>query len=800
MDREYIVTLHRKEDLEQFYNEMKLSNFPLVMKRPMSRNTHYMMTEDQAERLRLDPRVWDVEAVENISKVKRNAIPHDPYVVSGQFFKDSSAASAGVDPGMYQWGLLHCAGDDAQRRKTAWGTPTTTEVVTDTFEVYNSGRHVDVVIVDDPISFDSEEWYSPTTGSSRFVQYQWFTELNTLVNSIDDDFQSEPTGAIVYGDNASTPQYHGNHVCGTVAGQHYGWAREANIYNLAVTDPWPSGQSVGALLIFDYLRAFHRNKPVNPDTGIKNPTITNHSYSGIRSMDTPTETLQFTDLVEVYWRGTIYDAGNPGPSGWSQAGVEADFGVRFGLADYPSYSSSVRADVEDAIEEGIVIVGSAGNDNLLVASPNDQDWNNYITVAGSTGSLYYNRGGWPNTPDAGGIIVGALQDHADFRRSTYTMFGPGVTVFAPGDVILSAYGNTGFNDTKYTQGSGNYYQGISGTSMASPQVAGVLACQATGKERFSNYDAKRYVNNTSRQGDMTFDVAGGGLNDNSCRQNSPNSYLIMKNPKPEVGYSFSQIGDRKTGLTYPRASVFNRPSPTLSVPVFPTRTYNFNVGNSGASHYTISGVDSQQGIFPAENDPTIYAHVGDTLEFAVNASGHPFYIKTSPTTGTGNQVTTGTVTGQGVSSGTATWDTTGVNPGTYYYICQFHGGMVGQIVISNPPAQPTYSSVLGNWLSSSIITSVGIDRNGYIQNTIGANFNFNQGDIIRFELNSLSGHPIWIKTSSTPGTADAVTTGVITNNGSDSGVITWDTTGVQPGTYHYQCEVHDSMDGTITIS
>ena len=51
MDKEYIVTLYRKEDLEQFYNEMKLTNFPLVLKRPLSRNTHYMMTEEQAKRL-----------------------------------------------------------------------------------------------------------------------------------------------------------------------------------------------------------------------------------------------------------------------------------------------------------------------------------------------------------------------------------------------------------------------------------------------------------------------------------------------------------------------------------------------------------------------------------------------------------------------------------------------------------------------------------------------------------------------------------------------------------------------------
>ena len=78
-------------------------------------------------------------------------------------------------------------------------------------------------------------------------------------------------------------------------------------------------------------------------------------------------------------------------------------------------------------------------------------------------------------------------------------------------------------------------------------------------------------------------------------------------------------------------------------------------------------------------DPTLNIEVGDTVEFYnllpdVNV-GHPLYIKTAPTTGTGDLVTTGTVTGQGgVGTGYYTlgvsWDTstgTTVTPGTYYY-------------------------------------------------------------------------------------------------------------------------------------
>ena len=688
MDKEYIVTLYRKEDLERFYREMQISNFPLVKKRPMSRNTHYMMTEEQAHRIRQDSRVWGVEAVDSFS-IKRQVVNREPYNISGNFWKDDTQGAPTISPNDYQWGHIHCAGDPAQRGKGQFGPITqggTYEQVIDTVEVFNSGKHVDVVIVDDPVSYDSEEWYSPTTGQSRFVQYQWFNELNTLVNTIDDDGQTEPTGTITYGTNASTPQYHGNHVAGTACGQHYGWARESNIYNLAVTDPWPSGQQIGALLIFDYLRAFHRTKAINTDTGKKNPTITNHSYGGVYNTEGE-QPVTLSDVSQIVYRGTSYSALNPGPSGWTEAGISRDFGFRFGYTSYPAYSSAVAADVQDAIEEGIVVIGAAGNDNMLMTKDGDPDYYNTVTISG-IGTIPYNRGAWPNTADSGSINVGALNKRDDFRRSTYTMFGPSVDIFAPGDNILSAYGNTGgLNDTKYTQGSGNYYYPIQGTSMASPQVCGVVACLATGKDRFTQGDAINYLNMHSIYNDMTFDVVDGSLADNSCQQGSPNKYLSAVNPRQGAGFILEQKGGRTpqyfsspSGVTFPRVSTLHAPAPVAL-----SKTFPFTVTNSGASHYVFTG-DDRSTTHTSANDPTLNVNSGDILEFNVSVSGHPFLVKTAATTGTGDQVPSYLGSGNGVlrngaTSGAVTFYTEGLT-GTYYYICQFHGGMVGSIIIS----------------------------------------------------------------------------------------------------------------------
>ena len=644
MDKEYIVTLKSKDDLEDFYAEMSSNGFKLSKKRPISRNTHYYMTAEQAEELKKDTRIVDVEEVtDRMTEISRAIYNNTSYTKNGVFVKDAhlftglsyvqtgASASGGIPansikvtltnhdyavnddifwyvsasnyyskvpvssivdannfiftiPGSppntsasgtcqvlrynmstdFQWGHVHCAGTSSQRAKGTFGKRSagaTDEIVNTSVDIHNDGKHVDVVIVDGPMAYDSAEWKSPSTNNSRFVQYQWFTELNSIVSSIDDDSQTLPTGTITYLQGTANARYHGMHVGSTVAGQYYGWAREANIYNMAITYAYDSGQRFSGLYVHDYLRAFHLNKAVNSTTGRRNPTITNHSYGSAYYMQEDGGNFEFADLVSVTWRGTTYNSGNPNSSGWTQSGVETDFGITFGAEYYPAYSAAIAADVQDAIDDGVVFVGAAGNDNLLLAEYNDADWNNSLVYqynASTQYSLYFCRGGAPNTPDVPVINVGALNNTRNFTRATFTQYGPGITVFAPGVSILGASGNTGTDDTKSGYGTGNYYTSISGTSMASPQVCGVLATLATAKKRFSQSDAIGYIQRNSELNDMTFDTGNGSHGDNTCQKGSPNKYLLSKNPRPTSGMIEDVKGERKTsGMTFPRRSTLN---------------------------------------------------------------------------------------------------------------------------------------------------------------------------------------------------------------------------------------------------
>ena len=117
---------------------------------------------------------------------------------------------------------------------------------------------------------------------------------------------------------------------------------------------------------------------------------------------------------------------------------------------------------------------------------------------------------------------------------------------------------------------------------------------------------------------------------------------------------------------------------TLSSSITATSTYSISVTASGSS-YVLSGVDKNGSV--SGTHVTVTVNVGDTLNFVVNASGHPFYIRVS---NGGANVSTPAATNQGTQSGTVSW--TPNTAGTYYYQCGFHSSMIGTIIVLSATA------------------------------------------------------------------------------------------------------------------
>ena len=146
--------------------------------------------------------------------------------------------------------------------------------------------------------------------------------------------------------------------------------------------------------------------------------------------------------------------------------------------------------------------------------------------------------------------------------------------------------------------------------------------------------------------------------------------------------------------------------------------YTFNVSSSGASAYVFN--DTAQVYFPSNaNNPTLYLKRGDIYKFSVNASGHPFYIKTVAGAGTGNQYTSG-VSGNGTQVGDITFKVPMDAPDTLYYQCSAHSAMVGTINIMGAgggSASTGDISFSGSTLSSSGNT-ITLDDNVTVSGTL----------------------------------------------------------------------------------
>ena len=122
----------------------------------------------------------------------------------------------------------------------------------------------------------------------------------------------------------------------------------------------------------------------------------------------------------------------------------------------------------------------------------------------------------------------------------------------------------------------------------------------------------------------------------------------------------------------------------------------------------------------------------------------------------------------------------------------FAGVRVQETRIVPLPSYPTYTWNVANSFATDYVFT-GYSSGNDIPITITA------GDTIVFNVASRT-HSMWIKTAQTTGTGQGVTTGFITNNGADNGTITWNTTGVVPGTYYYNSANDVSMGGTITVN
>ena len=107
-------------------------------------------------------------------------------------------------------------------------------------------------------------------------------------------------------------------------------------------------------------------------------------------------------------------------------------------------------------------------------------------------------------------------------------------------------------------------------------------------------------------------------------------------------------------------------------------TYSISVSAQSSSNYILSGTDLNGAV--NGNDPNITINKGDTINFNVAASGHPFFLIKNSNGGFGSDNLIEGVSNNGAENGTISW--TSLESGTYYYICEYHPSMIGIITVN----------------------------------------------------------------------------------------------------------------------
>lgn len=449
MEREYNVILKQDVDYDAFWHEMETTGqysaavperaVGIVNNRSvMKRQCHYALTDAEADALKLDPRVLDVE----IPPEQQTDLIAKPCAIqrgNWNYFASSSVA--------LNWGMFRCVTADFSNYP---------QISDGSFPYQLDGTGVDVVIQDTGCQPDHPEWQD-ANGVSRFQAIDWYS-ASGVSGTQSPSFYLDYDG-------------HGTHCAGTVASKTYGWAKNARIYAMHIPlsgDPGV-GNAIPITTSFDCILGWHLNKPIDPVTGFRRPTVISASWG-------TTNTYNSFDGVE--YRGNDY-GGSVDPA----LGMTSYFGSNV----YSARNSTYDASVSELINNGIMFVHAAGNETITADVPGGADYDNNIFQEAlgfiQYNRRYYQRGMSPSDPSQRSINVGSANPVYSGpigantnSKAGYSNTGNFVDLFAPGDQILSTWSNLADGGLTYPQNPSFEIAYLSGTSMACPQVAGLVAC------------------------------------------------------------------------------------------------------------------------------------------------------------------------------------------------------------------------------------------------------------------------------------------------------------------------------------
>lgn len=459
---------------------------------------HYELSDAEALALQNDPRVLAVELQADL----RPNIEKGFNVARPSYTYDKSTTTTA---GMKNWGLWR-----ATRSADPYGATT---AQTGEFTYNLDGTGVDIIVVDSGVEPDHPEFAvnSDGTGGSRVVDFDWSSlgvpgvQTSVALNGYMGD-----------GDG------HGTNCASIAAGNTCGWATGAAIYSIRIFTGnriHGTATTLGAInsdLCFDLVRAFHLAKR---NVGNMRPTICTNSWGYYHV---------YGSIATVNYRGTRTTT--PTIPYTQYGGLNINYRCPYSEVSYLNQSA------ENCAAAGVILVGAAGNYYHRIDVPGGQDYDNwYSSSSNATSGIYFHRGSSP-TCSPSFINVGALDSLQVEQKCNFSESGPRVDIYAPGRMIMGGYANKSYvtaavqdpRDTSY------YLNKISGTSQATPNVTGVLACVMQSRPDMTGTEAKKFLIDYSLKGAMST-VGTDSFTNTSSIQGGNNRILQMPFTSDERG-------------------------------------------------------------------------------------------------------------------------------------------------------------------------------------------------------------------------------------------------------------------------
>jgi len=433
-------------------------------------------------------------------------------------------------------------------------------------------------------------------------------------------------------------------------------------------------------------------------------TVVNNSTEATSTTDAPFQVLGGAGVAKKLYvggnieAGTNYIKGN----GYYLTGVDQ---LAAGSADIANSIANGTSNINTPISGGNITVGIGGVANTVIFTSTGVNVagtlnvSGNLTVNGTTTTVnstvtrvvdpIFELGGGANgaalttddNKDRGLLLhyyTGATATDAFIGwDDSNAEFGVGSNVAVTSEVVtFNSYGNL---RTNFILGNGYYLTGIDQLAAGSADVANSIA------------NGTSNINTPISGGNITVSVGGvantvvftstgmnvvGNITTAGSGGNLSGANYVFAN-------YFTGNGSALSALTFGNITTFNTAGLTTDE-LYLQSTTRLNVTASGSAGYLFDQ-------YGATVNPAIYVTSGQTLAFNLSVATHPFLIQTSGganySVGLEHVDTAGTIltttAAQGQVAGTLYWKIPYGITGNYKYQCSAHGGMNGNIVVTD---------------------------------------------------------------------------------------------------------------------